>query len=220
METISKVPYIVLWYHDRTVENMISRKFFIITVIVSLAGHIIVLALSGFLGDGFTDVGDVFTVSLEKHLEKPAETGRSEEKALQNPPDAMRTSTKNEAVDTIDLDSTDTRYYTYLLQVKRNIDRKWSYPDDAFARGEGGTTVIEFSIAKEGILAGSRVITSSGYGVLDAESLHAVQSAAPFSPFPATFNLTKLNIVAKFRYTLGTQILQSGRQSRSFIYEQ
>ncbi|MBW2632074.1 MAG: energy transducer TonB [Deltaproteobacteria bacterium] len=183
---------------------MISRKIFVITIILSLAGHIIVLALSGFLGgNGHTDGGDVFTVSLEKRLNKTGETPNSEKNALRDSPENIRKSTRSGAVDTIDLDSTDTRYYPYLLQVKQSIDRKWSYPDDAFARGEGGTTVVEFSIVEKGILAASRVITSSGYGLLDAESLHAIRSAAPFSPFPTAFDLAKLNIVAKFRYTLG-----------------
>lgn len=202
METISKVPYII----HRTVEDMISKKIFVITIILSLAGHIVVLALSGFLGDnGYTgtDGRNVFTVSLEKRPGKTENTPDSEEKTLRDSPENIRKSTRGGAVDTIDLDSTDTRYYPYLLQVKKNIDRKWSYPDDAFARGEGGTTVVEFSIMEKGILTDSHVITSSGYGLLDDESLHAIRSAAPFSPFPATFGLAKLNIVAKFKYTLG-----------------
>lgn len=199
METISKVPYII----HQTVEDMISKKIFVTTIILSLAGHIVVLALSGFLGDGFSNGGNVFTVSLEKRLPKTGNTPDSEKSALRDSPENIRKSTGNGAVDTVDLDSTDTRYYPYLLQVKKNIDRKWSYPDDAFARGEGGTTVIEFSIVEKGILADSRVITSSGYELLDAESLHAIRSAAPFSPFPTAFDLAKLNIVAKFRYTLG-----------------
>ncbi len=219
METISKVPYIVYWHDDRTVENMISKKIFVITVMVSLAGHIIVLALSGFLGDGYTEVEDGFTVSLEKHLDTTVNKDRKEKKALQSSSDTIHKSAPDKTVDTIDLDSTDTKYYRYLLEVKKNIDRKWSYPDDAFSRGEGGTTVVEFSIAKEGILTDSRIITSSGYGALDAESLHAVQSAGPFLPFPAMFNLTKLNIVAQFRYTLEKEIRQSRQQSRSFVHE-
>ncbi len=199
METISKVPYIM----HLTVEDMISKKIFLITIMLSLAGHIVVLALSGFLGDGFSNGGDVFTVSLEKRPGKTGNTPGSEEKTLRNSPENIRKSTRDGAVDTINLNNTDTKYYPYLLQIKERIDRKWSYPDDAFASGEGGTTVVEFSIVEKGILTDSRVITSSGYGLLDAESLHAIRSAAPFSPFPAAFGLAKLNIVAKFRYTLG-----------------
>ncbi|MCD6486146.1 MAG: energy transducer TonB [Syntrophobacterales bacterium] len=181
---------------------MISKKIFVITILVSLAGHIVVLALSGFLGGGFSNGGEVFTVSLEKSLDKTEKALDSKKNALRDLPDNTRKSSGSDAVDTIDLDSTDTKYYPYLLQVKKIIDRKWSYPDDAFARREGGTTVVEFSIVEKGALTESRVLTSSGYELLDAESLHAIRSAAPFSPFPAAFGLAKLNIVAKFRYTL------------------
>ncbi|MBW2599360.1 MAG: energy transducer TonB [Deltaproteobacteria bacterium] len=183
---------------------MIPKKIFLAAIILSLAVHIVLLALSGFLGgyDG-TDEEEVFTVSLEKHLNKTGETPDSKKNALRDSPENIRKSTGSGAVDTIALDSTDTRYYPYLLQVKKNIDRRWSYPDDAFTRGEGGTTVVEFSIVKKGILTDSRVIVSSGHELLDVESLHAIRSAAPFASFPAEFGLAKLNIVAKFRYTLG-----------------
>jgi len=199
METISKVPYMTY----RAVEDMISKKIFVITIILSLAGHIIVLALSGFMGDnGHTDGENIFTVSLEKRLPKTVKTPSNEENALRDSHKNISKSARRGAVDTIDLDSTDTRYYPYLLQVKKNIDRKWSYPDDAFARSEVGTTVVEFSIAQEGILAACRSVVSSGHESLDAESLRAVRSAAPFPPFSAEFGLARLNIVAKFRYTL------------------
>ncbi|MBW2596053.1 MAG: energy transducer TonB [Deltaproteobacteria bacterium] len=183
---------------------MIPKKIFVTAIVLSLAVHIVFLALSGFLG-GFdnTDEEDVFTVSLEKRLNRTGEMRNNEEKTARDSLKNAGKSIRKGVVDTIALDSTDTKYYPYLLQVRENIDRTWSYPEDAFIRGEGGTTVIEFSIIEKGALTGSRVIDSSGYELLDAESLHAIRSAAPFAPFPAEFGLAKLNIVAKFRYTLG-----------------
>jgi TonB family protein len=84
----------------------------------------------------------------------------------------------------VDLDNTETKYYPYLLQVKERIDREWSYPEDSFSRGEVGTTVVEFSIARAGGLATCRAIASTGHPSLDAESLRASRSAAPFAPLP------------------------------------
>ena len=200
METISKVPYII----HRTVEDMISKKIFVITIILSLAVHVVLLALSGFLGGyGGTDEEEVFTVNLVRHLSIPGETQNNEKETARDSLKNAGKSIRNGAVDTIDLDSTDTKYYPYLLQVRENIDKIWSYPEDAFTRGEGGTTVVEFSIIGNGALTDSRVIVSSGHELLDAESLYAIRSAAPFAPFPAEFGLAKLNIVAKLRYTLG-----------------
>ncbi len=200
METIGKVPYIIC----QTVRDMLSRKIFLTAIAISLAGHIAVVALSGLINGGFPAGEDVFSVSLENHPEKLEKIPAGDKDATHGAEEQQHISKFNEikVVDTIDLDSTDTRYYPYLLKVKKSIDGKWSYPDDAFNRGEGGTTVVEFSIVKEGMLAGSRIITSSGYGLLDAESLHAIRSAAPFSPFPSELGLSKLNIVAKFRYKI------------------
>ena len=183
---------------------MIPKKIFVIAIILSLAVHIVFLALSGFVGgyDG-TDEENVFTVSLEKHLNKTGEMNNSGKETAGDSVKNAGQSIKNSAVDTIDLDSTNTKYYPYLLQVRESIDTTWSYPEDAFIRGERGTTVIEFSIIEKGSLANSRVIASSGHELLDTASLHAIRSAAPFAPFPAEFGLAKLNIVAKFRYTLG-----------------
>lgn len=200
METVSKVPYIV----HRTVEDMISRKIFITTIILSLAVHVVLLALSGFLGGyGGTDEEEVFTVNLVRHLDITGETQKDEKETASDSLKSDGKSTGDGASDTIDLDSTDTKYYPYLIQVRENIDRIWSYPGDAFIRGEGGTTVVEFSIIEKGSLTDSRVIVSSGHELLDLESLRAIRSAAPFAPFPAALGLAKLNIVAKFRYTLG-----------------
>ncbi|HOO89858.1 MAG TPA: energy transducer TonB [Syntrophales bacterium] len=182
---------------------MIPRKIFVIAIILSLAVHIVLLALSGFLRSHEGTDGDVFTVSLDLHPYRSGETNNNEQKTS---PDASKDagqSAGKSAVDTIDLDSTDTKYYPYLIKIKESIDDRWSYPQDAYIRGEGGTTVIEFSIMEQGALADSRVIVSSGYELLDTESLYAIRSSAPFAPFPVEFGLAKLNIVAKFRYSLG-----------------
>lgn len=173
-------------------------------VILSLAAHIIVLALAGFLGDsGGTDRGDdLLTVTLEKHpggtVKKPG--GPYEDEA--GPPKDTPKHTEGALADTVNLDRMDTKYYPYLLQVKERIDRQWSYPPDAVSRGETGITVVEFSIARGGVLIDCHAVVSSGFEALDSESLRAVQSAAPFAPLSERFGLARLNIVAKFRYSL------------------
>ena len=180
---------------------MDTKKFFITTIALSLAAHIVVLALVGFLAHtGDTDTEEVYTVTFEKQPDRTtAQEEEQESKALlENTPNRAR----GGSVDTVDLDNTETKYYPYLLQVKERIDRQWSYPEDSFTRGEVGTTVVEFSIAREGNLAACRAVASSGHPSLDAESLRAIQSAAPFAPLSEEFGLAKLNIVAKFRYTL------------------
>ncbi|MDD5722948.1 MAG: TonB family protein [Syntrophales bacterium] len=192
----------VLYIAAGTVNDMITKKIFLTTIALSLAVHIAVLALVGFLGssDG-QDGEDVFTVTLERRPDGTAAKHGSEGGASAAA-EKLRERAKGNRVDTVDLDSTDTKYYPYLLHVRESIDRQWSYPDDAFTRGETGTTVVEFSIEQEGSLATCRAIVSSGHESLDTESLRAVRSAAPFTPFSEEFGLVRLNIVAKFSYTL------------------
>jgi TonB family protein len=199
METGVKVPYIAFGI----VNDMTTKKIFLITIALSLAAHVVVLALVGFLGNkGSTDAEDVFTVTFEKNPARTVEMQDSEEKAMTRLLEDIRERTRGGSVDTVDLDNTNTKYYPYLLQVKESIDRQWSYPEDAFTRGDVGTTVVEFSIAQGGSLEACRAVVSSGHTSLDTESLRAVRSAAPFSPFSEEFGLARLNIVAKFRYTL------------------
>lgn len=180
---------------------MATKKFFIMTIALSLATHIVALALVGFLAHtGDTDMEEVYTVTFEKHPDRTiAAQEEQEPKALL---DNIRSRAPGGSVDTVDLDNTETKYYPYLLQVRERIDREWSYPEDSFSRGEVGTTVVEFSIAREGGLATCRAVASSGHPSLDAESLRAIRSAAPFAPLSEEFGLARLNIVAKFRYTL------------------
>lgn len=184
--------------------DMTTRKVFLIAVALSLAAHVVVLAMAGVLGGrNSRDEGeDPFTVTLERHPARTAEKTGSGEKIVRDQLEAVRKRARGALVDTVDLDRTDTKYYPYLLHVKEQIDQNWTYPDDAFNRGEVGTTVIQFAIAQEGFLADCRAVVSSGFASLDAESLRAVQSAAPFKPFSKEFGLARLNIVARFRYSL------------------
>lgn len=183
---------------------MTGRTIFLTAIALSLAAHVVILALAGFLGGGIPPAAEdtVFTVSLKRSPGRTVERHDGEGRATPVRLEEIRERARGDRADTVDLDSTDTRYYPYLLQVKERIDRQWSYPDGAVARGEVGTTVVEFSIAQEGILAACRAVVSSGHESLDAESVRAVRSAAPFAPLSEQFGLARLNIVAKFRYTL------------------
>jgi len=183
--------------------NMTAKQIFMTTIAISLAAHIAVVVLVGFLvNNGPTDGEDAFSVTLWNRPTGADEGQNNQKETEGGSAQKAHTSAKKDAVDTVNLDSTDTKYFSYLLQVKESIDDEWSYPDDAFTRGEVGSNVVEFSIAQEGTLAACRAVVSSGHESLDAESVRAVRAAAPFAPLSMEFELARLNIVAKFRYTL------------------
>jgi len=181
---------------------MTTRQLFIVTIAISLAGHIVVLALTGLLGIGSSiDRESIITFDLQEQAE-PQES--MEQRELFPAPlreRALHTAHRSDE-DTVDLDSRDTPYAAYLLTVRKRIRERWSYPGSACKRREEGTTVMRFSIREDGKLVESRVIVSSGHESLDSESFHAVTAASPFTPLPAEFNLTQLHIVARFQYVL------------------
>jgi TonB family protein len=183
---------------------MIPKKLFITTIVISIAGHLALLAMMGFTeSTRYIGSSRIFKVHLEKQpddLEKKTEIVK--EKNPVPPPEETRENTVYEAEDTVDLDSTETRYHPYLVKIKSRIEIEWSYPRKASTRRENGTTVVKFSITEEGFLAGTDIISSSGYELLDAESIHAIEAAAPFPHFPDSFHLSRLNILAKFNYKL------------------
>lgn len=182
---------------------MITRQLFIITTVISLAGHIIIIGLMGLMNIGNTiDTDTLFTIDLQEQtdlLKSP-----DQRKPFPAPPaDKVIDVTERKNEDTVDLDNRDTPYQKYLITVKQMIRDRWSYPGSARERRDEGTTVVRFSIREDGRLVDSRVIVSSGHESLDRESFHAVSTASPFEPLPKEFNLTQLHIVARFQYVLG-----------------
>jgi TonB family protein len=104
--------------------------------------------------------------------------------------------------ETVDLGSIDARYTPYLKKIKQKIETIWKYPKSAFEKEEEGITVVKFSINSSGTLVASGIVTSSGSIFLDQGTIDVVRSAAPYDPFPPEFDLSQLNIIARFQYRL------------------
>ena len=104
--------------------------------------------------------------------------------------------------DTVDLNTTEFRYFSYFLKLKRQIEGVWNYPETSRLRGEQGELFLIFTIKRNGELEGVDLIDPSGYARLDEEAIRAIRVAAPFSPFPESWNLERLNVRAVFRYQI------------------
>ena len=103
--------------------------------------------------------------------------------------------------DTVDLSTTEFKYLSYFLKMKRQIESVWTYPKESQYRGEYGTLFLVFTIRSNGDLEGVQLLRSSGFARLDNEAVRAIQEAAPFAPFPKSWGgLEKLNIRATFEY--------------------
>lgn len=184
---------------------MISKKILIVSIMISLSSHVLMLYMTNLIewrGKVYNE--DIITVSLKE----PPENKEKDDKEVKkrNKPfhqaehNADSHSMKQE--DTVDINTLDVKYTPYLKKIKRKIEDIWVYPKAAFEREEEGTAVIKFSITDSGTLLASAVVVSSGSNYLDLGALDVVRSAAPYDPFPQEFNLTQLNIVARFAYKL------------------
>ncbi len=111
-----------------------------------------------------------------------------------------RNAEKNE--DTVDLNTTEYRYLSYFLKLKRQIEGVWNYPEISRIKGEQGELFLIFTIRKDGFLEDVKLLDSSGYVRLDDEAVRAIRVASPFSPFPESWSLERLNIRATFRYQI------------------
>ncbi len=104
--------------------------------------------------------------------------------------------------ETISLDTDDKRYVSYAQAIKERIAGQWKYPQEARKKKLEGRLVALFSLDREGALTRMDITKSSGHEVLDREAERAIQSAAPFPPFPSTITVSLLNINVSFDYTL------------------
>lgn len=107
--------------------------------------------------------------------------------------------------ETISLDSTDFKYTSYLNGIKSKIEGVWRYPEAAKKSAIQGRGLVSFTIRRDGSLSELKLLTSSGYPVLDEEILKAIRAAAPFNPMADNMSIKRLNVVATFEYSLLVQ---------------
>ena len=105
--------------------------------------------------------------------------------------------------DTVDLNTTEFKYFSYFMKLKRKIESVWTYPRESVMRGEQGELLLVFTIRSDGRLEGVKILNSSLHARLDEEAVRAIKVAAPFYPFPKSWGLERLNVRAVFSYRLG-----------------
>jgi len=105
----------------------------------------------------------------------------------------------------IPLETSDDRFVSYFLKIKRQIEYIWDYPRAAALRGQAGSCVIQFTILADGRLgAPPKLLRSSGFELLDAEALGAVADGAPYPPIPKRLATDSLTVTGEFQYILHT----------------
>jgi periplasmic protein TonB len=188
--------------------KMDSKKVILWPVIISIIGHVALISASGMidLRDN-VKAPEVFSVDIQG-IDPDKPLPPEEKKEAKNPP-ASRTSkdAKDVATDgireeTVNLGSSDVKYVSYLLKIKKKILQIWEYPQKAYDNNEEGVVVVKISLDARGNLDQANLMSSSGSALLDAGALGIVKAAAPFEPLPYSYGLARLHIIASFRYKL------------------
>lgn len=107
----------------------------------------------------------------------------------------------SEEEEVISLNTKETKYASYFQRIKRQIERVWSYPEEAARYGINGRLSLRFRIARDGRLLEVRLVDPSGSHLLDDAAVNAVKGAAPYYPFPVTIDRDTLSILATFIYS-------------------
>ena len=92
----------------------------------------------------------------------------------------------------------------YLLDWRQRLEAVGNkyYPEASVRYGIYGDLRLLVVIRKDGSLEDIRVLSSSGYAVLDEAAIKIVRMAAPFAPFPPELRATtdKLEIVRTWQF--------------------
>jgi len=186
-------------------DHMDSKKIFLWPVIISVIAHVALLAVSSMvdLRDN-VKAAELFTIQIAPPP-PGAETAKKENTAQEKVPQQAKEPEplpEGSREDTVDIGSSDVKYAAYLASVKKKIMRIWNYPDAAYKNSEEGEVLIKMSIDASGTLAGVVLMTSSGSTNLDNGTLEVIQTASPFQPLPTKYELSRLHIIASFRYRM------------------
>jgi len=112
----------------------------------------------------------------------------------------------------IPLDSKDPRYSDFLDRIRRMIKEKWGYPcvknvNTRACDYKSAQLVIEFGIARDGVVPFVNVLRPSGYQIYDDYAVNAIKLAQPFPRVPPQMGgPAGVPIVATFHYLVDTSL--------------
>ena len=102
----------------------------------------------------------------------------------------------------VNLNTKSFKYMSYFSGIKDKIEWAWVYPQQAQRAGYQGVLTLTFTILRSGELKEVRLVSTSGYPILDRAAMQAVRDAASFGPMPSSWDDQELTILANFHYQL------------------
>jgi TonB family protein len=103
----------------------------------------------------------------------------------------------------VPLNTPDPRYADYFAELKRRIEEKWVYPQEAARNGQSGQGELRFVLRKDGSVRTVEIVHSTGVTILDRYIENAIRLAAPFPPIPRSVGDDVIPISINYTYVLG-----------------
>jgi TonB family protein len=185
--------------------GMPSKKVLIFAVALSLISHALLISATGIISIRLGNQKKETTITVSLEQAEKSQKGENTKEDYVKTQDASLpaevTAGDNPEEATVLLDRQDEIYAPYLTKIKKKIEDVWFYPKRAFDEKKEGISTVKFSLNKSGKLVASGIVESSGYESLDRAAVTSIQAAAPYEPFPKNINLSRINIIATFRYS-------------------
>ena len=180
---------------------MYSKKVILWPVAISFVAHAALISASSFIDlRDSVKAAEIITVKLEEpqenKLPKKENPAKDEKRQVSEKGKEIKISADDWREDTVDLGSRDSKYGSFLVMVRKKIMTVFM----AFKNQDQGTVSIRMSVDSDGSLAQVQLISSSGSINLDEGTLMVIRSAAPFTAFPKSYDISRLNIDATFNY--------------------
>src|SRR3954470_22913662 len=99
----------------------------------------------------------------------------------------------------------------YLRRMRIQVGTNWEnvMPESVFPPlRKRGTVIIEFSVLKDGTVAGLKLVGSSGDIALDRAAYAAISASNPMAPLPTDFRGDYFTVRARFYYNPGKNEMQ------------
>lgn len=90
----------------------------------------------------------------------------------------------------------------YYAQLAAWLNRNKRYPKRAQKRRQEGVVKLTFTINRNGRVLNHRIVTSSGYSLLDREVKNMLQRAAPLPRIPAELQQVSLTVTVPITFSL------------------
>ena len=181
---------------------MDTKKVILWPVIISIVGHITLITVSSMI-DLREDIRaeEIITVNIKdpepeiqpKTEEEEKNPSQSKEKKDVIVNDGWRE-------DTVDLNSPNPKYFSFLLDMRRRLNGMWTKLDHMKKLGTGvGVVTLIVSVNADGSINNIDIISSSGPKILEQNAKLIVNSVAGFSQL--TDGLSRLHVTVRIPFS-------------------